>query len=106
MTLGTPLFTTEFVLLEIANALSKVRFRSKALSLIQIIRSNPAVEIVPVSAELLAAGFDLYQNRLDKDWGLTDCTSFVTMRDRGLHSALTSDEHFRQAGFRALLLEE
>jgi predicted nucleic acid-binding protein len=28
------------------------------------------------------------------------------MQDRGLTAALTADEHFRQAGFRALLLDE
>jgi hypothetical protein len=28
------------------------------------------------------------------------------MQDAGLTDALTTDEHFRQAGFRALLLED
>jgi predicted nucleic acid-binding protein len=39
-------------------------------------------------------------------WSLTDCTSFLVMRDAGLTDALTTDEHFRQAGFRAVLLED
>ena len=30
---------------------------------------------------------------------LTDCTSFVAMRDRDLTDALTGDHHFEQAGF-------
>ena len=46
----------------------------------------------------------LFRDRPDKDWGLTDCMSFVVMQDYGLTAALTSDNHFRQAGFRALLL--
>ncbi len=46
------------------------------------------------------------QNRAGKDWGITDCSSFVVMSERGLSEALTTDEHFRQAGFRALLREE
>ena len=41
--------------------------------------------------------------RLDKDWSLTDCISFVVMRRRGLTDALTSDHHFEQAGFSILL---
>jgi predicted nucleic acid-binding protein len=48
----------------------------------------------------------LYQEREDKEWGLTDCISFVVMGDETLYEALTTDEHFRQAGFRPLLLEE
>jgi predicted nucleic acid-binding protein len=39
----------------------------------------------------------------DKDWSLTDCFSFWLMQDLGLSDALTTDEHFHQAGFRALL---
>ncbi len=38
-----------------------------------------------------------------KEWGLTDCISFVVMQKRSITEALTADDHFRQAGFRALL---
>jgi hypothetical protein len=34
---------------------------------------------------------------------LTDCISFVVMKDAGMTEALTGDHHFAQAGFRALL---
>jgi len=39
----------------------------------------------------------------DKTWGLVDCVSFVVMRDAGILDSLTTDKHFEQAGFRALL---
>lgn len=42
--------------------------------------------------------------RPDKDWSLTDCTSFVVMQDAGINEALTGDRHFEQAGFKTLLL--
>jgi len=35
----------------------------------------------------------------DKDFSFTDCTSFVVMRELRLKNALTTDGHFRQAGF-------
>jgi len=39
----------------------------------------------------------------DKEWGLVDCISFVVMREKHIINALTSDEHFGQAGFKVLL---
>jgi hypothetical protein len=51
-------------------------------------------------------GWALYEQRLDKAWSLTDCISLEVMREWNIHDALTSDRHFAQAGFRALLMEE
>jgi predicted nucleic acid-binding protein len=62
--------------------------------------------IVPLSEDLYARAFRLYRERADKEWGLTDCVSFVVMQDRKISEALTTDEHFQQAGFCALLLED
>jgi hypothetical protein len=36
---------------------------------------------------------------------MTDCISFVVMQERGIFEALTTDHHFQQAGFRAILCE-
>ena len=46
-----------------------------------------------------------YRSRLDKTWGVTDCTSFLIMEEKGISEALSFDRDFQQAGFRALLLE-
>jgi len=100
------LMTTEFVLVEIADGLAVVRFRVQAAQVIATLQASPLVEIIPASSKLFTAALDLYRSRPDKDWGLTDCASFVVMRERALSEALTTDEHFRQAGFRALLLED
>jgi len=100
------LITTEFVLVEIADGLAAVRFRLQAGQVIAALQASALVEIIPASSDLFTAALELYQSRPDKDWGLTDCASFVVMRERALSEALTTDEHFRQAGFRALLLDE
>lgn len=101
-----PLVTTEFVLIEFGDSLATIKARSLAAGMIDVLRGSSLVETVPASAELFDAALTLYRNRADKGWGLTDCSSFVTMRERRLTAALTADDHFRQAGFRALLLEE
>ena len=99
------LVTTEFVLVEIADGLAAVRFRVQAVQVIATLQASPLVEILPASSQLFTAALELYRSRGDKDWGLTDCASFVVMSERHLSEALTTDEHFRQAGLRILLLE-
>ena len=99
------LITTQFVLAEIADGLSAVRYRRSAIDVVRSLIVNPKVEVADASADLFYQGLDLYESRPDKNWGLTDCFSFVTMRTNGVTDALTTDDHFRQAGFNALLLD-
>ena len=102
----TRLLTTRAILLEIGNALSKKRYRKAALELLDALEQDPQVEIVPLSEELFKQALELFRNRPDKQWGLVDCVSFIVMQEHGLTEALTTDEHFEQAGFRALLRGE
>jgi len=95
--------TTDLVLVELANGLSGTQNRRALIEFVENHRTDPAVRIVPAGRRLLERGWDLYRRRQDKDWSLTDCTSFIVMQDRGIKDALTGDHHFEQAGFRALL---
>jgi predicted nucleic acid-binding protein len=70
------------------------------------LEADPSVEIIPLTDQLYFRALQLFQEREDKEWGLTDCISFVVMDDEGITEALTADGHFRQAGFHALLLDE
>jgi predicted nucleic acid-binding protein len=97
------IITTELILVEIADGLASIRFRTQAAQVIAALQSSPFVEVVAVSSELLTLALDLFRQRDDKEWGLTDCVSFLVMGERGLLEALTVDTHFQQAGFRALL---
>jgi uncharacterized protein len=95
--------TTEYVLLELGNALSPLAWRPRFLALAESLKRSAFVSMVPTSDELLTKGMTMFGDRLDKTWSLTDCISFIVMRERGLADALTADRHFQQAGFRALL---
>jgi predicted nucleic acid-binding protein len=97
------LVTTRAVLLEIGNALAKERYREAAGALLSSLEADPNVQIVSLTNQLYREALRLFQSRPDKEWGLTDCVSFVVMQRAGITSALTTDEHFRQAGFQALL---
>lgn len=100
---NTRLVTTQAVLLEIGNALSKQKYRTAAIQLLESLELDPNVEIVLLTYELYEAAFQLFRSRQDKEWGLVDCISFVVMQNREITTALTADDHFNQAGFRALL---
>ena len=99
------LLTTQFILTEIADGLASLKSRQNAAHIIHALENSELVEIIPATSELFHQALKLYESRPDKDWGLTDCLSFVIMNENNLSAALTTDEHFRQAGFRALLLE-
>jgi predicted nucleic acid-binding protein len=100
-----PFVTTEAVLTEIGNAFSRVRWRALGFATINDLRADPDIEIITVDAALFDRAVTLYGSRTDKEWGLTDCISFVVMQERGLTHALTTDRHFTQAGFHNALLE-
>jgi predicted nucleic acid-binding protein len=94
--------TTQWVLLEFADAFCQSRFKRIAVEAIQRIHGTPMFQVVGYEAAIYESGFDLYATRLDKNWSLTDCISFSVMSQRGLTDALTADHHFEQAGFRAV----
>lgn len=97
------LLTTDWVLMEVADALAKSECRPRVRDFIQHLRQAPGCEVVPASRELMDRALALFQQHADKEWTLTDCASFVAMREAGLTEALTQDRHFEQAGFTALL---
>jgi len=41
----------------------------------------------------------VFKQHHDKEWNLTDCVSFATMKRHGVKTAFTFDSHFKQAGF-------
>ena len=100
------ILTTQAIVLEIGNALSKLKYRQSAVGIIQHLESDLNTSIISLTDELYNKAFELFRNRPDKEWGLVDCISFIVMKEQDITDALTADEHFTQAGFRALLREE
>jgi uncharacterized protein len=82
---------------------TKQKYRTAAIQLLESLETDPSVEVVLLANSLYKLGFNLFKQREDKEWGLVDCISFIVMQDRGITDALTADNHFQQAGFRALL---
>jgi predicted nucleic acid-binding protein len=101
-----PMVTTAYVLTEVANHLCRsATGRARFGQLLAGIQADANTTIIESSHDLWEQGLDLYFSRSDKEWSLTDCISFVVMKERGLTEAITADHHFQQAGFAALLLQ-
>ncbi len=103
ITLRRPIIVTEFVLLELGGAMSRGSDRQTFIDLLPRLEADPNAFVIPASQQLFRQGYRLFANRHDKDWSLTDCTSFAVMEEHGLRDALTTDRHFEQAGFNMLL---
>jgi len=96
------MLTTEWVLMELADALCATEARSTVAAFLQAVRVDPLFEVVGYVPRVYEAGFKLFASRPDKSWSLTDCISFEVMSARGINDALTADHHFKQAGFQAV----
>jgi predicted nucleic acid-binding protein len=98
-----PIVTTAWTLLELADHLCDARNRRLFKQLCDALATDRRFELIPAEQSALDRAMELYNARPDKDWSLTDCSSFVIMQDRGVTEALTADHHFEQAGFKAML---
>ncbi len=101
--LYSPVVTTEFVLIEVANFFKRPGDRKLFANLDLALRDDILTTIVPASAELYASALSLFAARHDQHWSLVDCLSFHVMTELEITDALTADQHFEQAGFRALM---
>lgn len=100
-----PRFTSEFVLAEVGNTLNRGDDRMLFSDLLRVLHQDEKTTVIPATHQLFENGCELFANRLDKEWSITDCISFVIMTSHGIQEALAADRHFIQAGFRSLLLE-
>ena len=100
--------TSELVLVEFLNHVSKLGEydRGQGVVALENIRNNPNMEIVPLTSQLFWDAVRLYSQRLDKQWSIVDCSSFLIMNNRGIQDVLAYDRDFRQAGFTALLRDD
>jgi predicted nucleic acid-binding protein len=102
---STQIVTSEWVLMELLNSFAErgTQFRAVVSRTVAAIRDTPGVIVVPQTSASFVDAFQLYQDRSDKNWSITDCSSFLIMRQYGIDAALTYDRHFEQANFKALL---
>ncbi|MDL5052427.1 PIN domain-containing protein [Oscillatoria laete-virens NRMC-F 0139] len=99
------IYTTNYVITELVALLnSPLRVpRFRIFEIIDAIKTVDYIEIIHIDRQIDTLAWELCKSRLDKAWSLVDCTSFVVMQKLRIQEALTTDQHFEQAGFVHLL---
>jgi uncharacterized protein len=95
-------WTSEAVLFELGNAFAKTN-RELVTRFVSNLRRSVYVHIIWGNEILFQEALGLYSRHQDKNWSLTDCLSFIIMRENDISIAYSSDHHFEQAGFHYIL---
>ncbi len=96
--------TRNYVLAEfVAWANARRLPRAAALAFTSDLLGHPDVEVIWVTHLLHHDAMRLLMAQPDKSYSLCDAVSFLVMRERHTVDVFTTDRHFTQAGFRAML---
>jgi predicted nucleic acid-binding protein len=100
---GQRVVTSDYVIDESCTLLKARAGSHAALRLLDLLKATQAVDWEWIGAERFATCEAFFRKNRDQGYSFTDCTSFIVMREHRLERALTSDAHFRAAGFTPLL---
>ena len=97
--------TTEEVLTEFLNFYAEAGIHRRRIvgAMCEQVLLYPTITVISASHESFSQGFELYRQREDKGYSLTDCISMIVCRQREIQEILTNDHHFEQEGFIVLL---
>lgn len=93
------LVTSNFVFDEVITLVRARLGHSLARRVGKTLRAPEVVELVRISSEDEEEAWNLFVRHRDKHYSFTDCTSFALMGRLGIEAAITTDYHFRQAGY-------
>ena len=96
------LVTSNFVFDETVTLCSSRLGHAAAARVGAVLRENPMIDLVRLTAEDESRAWDLFRDRPDKDYSFTDCTSFVLARRMSIEECLALDDDFAREGFRTL----
>jgi uncharacterized protein len=100
---GRRLVATDYVLAEAVNLVNARAGSRVAVRVLDLIEQSAGIRIEWIGTSRFDLTKAFVRKHADHEYSFTDCTSFVVMRELKLSQALTTDKHFSQAGFEALL---
>ncbi|SRR6266700_3953326 len=97
--------TSDYIVDETVTLLLVRHSHTAASDFLQTVTTTEWLQLEWVDSDRFHAAANLFIRHHDKEWSFTDCVSFVLMRELGVQDSFTTDHHFRQAGFNALLAQ-
>jgi len=102
---GKILVVTDYIVAETLNLANARSGAHVAIRVMDLLEQSAGIRIEWVGSTRFDATKAFFRKHSDHGYSFTDCTSFLVMRELRLTKALTSDGHFTEAGFKALLSE-
>lgn len=99
------LYTTNYIIAE-THALLLRRLGRRVAVQFFVEHDRESIEVVRVDEIDEARALEIIVSHDDKDYTLTDATSFAVMERFGITTAFTFDRHFAQYGFTVLGLDQ
>jgi predicted nucleic acid-binding protein len=100
---GRALVVTDYIVAETLNMANARSGAHVAIRVMDLLEQSAGIRIEWVGSTRFDATKAFFRKHSDHGYSFTDCTSFLVMRELHLTKALTSDGHFAEAGFEALL---
>jgi predicted nucleic acid-binding protein len=97
------LLTSDYIVTEAVNLANARGGIHVALRILELLERSVGIRIEWIGSERFGRAVAFFRKHADHRYSLTDCSSFVLMRELELTEALTTDRHFSEAGFRVLV---
>jgi uncharacterized protein len=95
--------TTEWIIGETCTLLVARKRPHLVGRFLDYLELSTALQVLNPDEGLLVSAKQLIRRQAEQGYSFVDCLSFCVMKERRISQALTTDEHFRKAGFSALL---
>jgi predicted nucleic acid-binding protein len=100
---GGRVVTTDYVVDETFTLTKACIDARTALGLLDRMERSESIDLEPLTGGRFLASKQYFRKHSDHGYSFTDCTSFVVMDEFEIRAALTTDRHFKEAGFEVLL---
>ncbi len=97
------LYLTDFIVFETITYLNcSIGRHDLALRFLEKIK-EPELTMVPVDEGIKREALELFKKYTDKTLSITDCVSFVIMKEKGVQKYAGFDDHYKQMGYTCVL---
>lgn len=102
-TAGRQFIVTDYVVAETVNLANARGGSLVANRVLDLMEQTAGIRLEWIDPPRFDLTKSFFRKHADHDYSFTDCSSFVVMRELRVTEALTTDKHFREAGFQVLL---